>query len=253
MSDWFLSRGEASPWAARVFCFPHAGGNARTFLDWQAGLDGEAEIVAVCTPGRGRRAAEQLPSFDELVDGAAGAISTLTAEDGRPAFLFGHSLGALVAFEVARRLRDVPAVRHLVASGISAPSILPSERVTELAQLEGKAFAEALAFFGGLPPELVNDEELHELLLPGLIADFRMAAGYRYRPAPPLGVDVTLVNGLQDPHVGEPQLAAWGQECRSEPAYRWCEGDHFYFEGHPRFVVDLLLEIIRSDQHVELI
>jgi surfactin synthase thioesterase subunit len=144
-------------------------------------------------------------------------------------------------------------VRHLVASGISAPSILPSPRVMELSKLEGRAFAEALAFFGGLPPELVHDEELHELLLPSLIGDFRMAAGYTYRAGEPLSVDITLVNGLQDPHVGERQLAAWRDECRAAPAYRWCEGDHFYFEDHPEFVVQVLLDVIRSDQHVELI
>ena len=252
-ADWFVSRGEPSPWAARVFCFPYAGGNPRAFLDWQPALDGEAEVLAVCTPGRWQRASEPVPPFDELAEGAAAAIAEVAGQDARPAFLFGHSLGALVAFEVARRLRDLPTLRHLVASGISSPSILPSQRVLELAKLEGKAFAEALGFFGGLPPELVHDEELHELLLPGVIADFRMAAGYRYRPAAPLAIDVTLVNGLDDPHVGAAQIEAWKQDSRSEPATRWCEGGHFYFEDHPTFVTDLLLEIIRADQHVELI
>lgn len=251
--DWFISRGESSPWAARVYCFPYAGGNPRTFLEWQTALDHEAEVLGVCTPGRWHRAGEPVPSFDALAEGAAAAIAAVAAQDARPVYLFGHSLGALVAFEVARRLRDLPALRHLVASGMSAPSIVPSKRVLELAKLEGKPFAEALAFFGGLPPELVHDDDLLELLLPGVITDFRLAADYRHRPAPPLSVDVTLANGLDDPHVGPPQIEGWRQECRNEPAVRWYPGGHFYFEEHPAAATDLLLEIIRADQHVELI
>lgn len=251
--EWFLRRDGAPPWAARVYCFPHAGGNARTFLDWQPALADDAEIVAVCTPGRASRAGEPLPPFDELAAGAAAAIAAAAAGDPRPIFLFGHSLGGLVAFEVARRLRGLPTLRHLVASGISAPSLLPSPRVRQLAALEGREFAEALGFFGGLPPEVVADEELHDVLLPGVIADFRFAAGYVYRPAPPLEIDVTLVNGRQDPHVGEEQLAPWRQECRRVPSYRWSAGGHFYFDDDPSLLHDLLVEVIRADQHVELI
>lgn len=252
-TDWFMSRGAESPSAARVFCFPHAGGNPRTFLDWQPGLGADAELVAVCMPGRGHRVTERVSAIDELFDGAARAICAATEDDDRPTYLFGHSLGGLVAFEVARRIGDLPALRHLVASGLSAPSLLPSQRVVELARLGGKAFAEALGFFGGLPPEIIADEELHDLLLPGLIADFRLAAGYRYQPAPPLAVDVSLINGRDDPHVGLAQLRPWLPECRNTPTYHWADGGHFYFEKQPSAVIDLLRTLVRADHHVELI
>jgi surfactin synthase thioesterase subunit len=251
MTDWFLSRGAPTPWSARVFCFPHAGGNPRTFLDWQPTLGDEAEIVAVCAPGRAHRAGEPVPTMDELI---AGATSAIRAElDERPSYLFGHSMGALVAFEVARRMRDVPTLWHLVASGVSAPSLLPSQRVRELARMHGREFAEAVAFFGGLPPELVAEEDVRDLLLPTVMADFRMAAGYRYRPAPPLAIGVTLINGRDDPHVGPPQLAPWDRECATPPVRRWADGGHFYFEPDPSAAVELLLDVIRADQHVEVI
>ncbi len=92
-SDWFLTAGAELPWAPRVFCFPHAGGSPRVFLDWQARLGEDAEILAVCRPGREHRAAEPAPTIAELIDGAAAAITALTEADGRPCFLFGHSLG----------------------------------------------------------------------------------------------------------------------------------------------------------------
>jgi surfactin synthase thioesterase subunit len=249
--EWFITGAEPPPGAARVFCFPHAGGSPRLFLAWQAGLGADAQVLAVCRPGREHRAHEPAPTIEEYIEGAADAIRALG--DDRPVYLFGHSLGALVAFEVTRRLADLPSLRHLVASGCSAPSLLPSRRVRDIAKLEGREFAEAIGFFGGLPPEVIADEELQEVLLPGLIADFHMAVGYRYRPADPLPVGLSLINGRDDPHVGEPQLQPWRDEVRNAPEYHWADGGHFYFEKRPDAAIDLLLTLVRADQHVEFI
>jgi surfactin synthase thioesterase subunit len=238
---------------ARIFCFPHAGGNVRTFLGWQPALADDAQILAVCRPGREHRAHEPAPTIEEFVDGATEAIRAACADDDRPVHLFGHSLGALVAFEVTRRLADLPELRHLVASGCSAPSLLPSKRVLAIAGLTGREFAEAIGFFGGLPPEVIADEELHEVLLPSLIADFRMAVGYRYQAGPPLPVNVSLINGREDPHVGVEQLEPWRGEVAQAPDYHWVDGGHFYFEKRPEAVTDLLRTLVRADQHVELI
>lgn len=253
MSEWLLTRGADPAAAARVFCFPYAGGNPRVYLDWTPHLAGEAEIVAVSTPGRGQPAAGRAPAITEVFDGAAAAIADAARTDGRPVYLFGHSLGGLMAYEVARRLRGLPALRHLVVSGIAAPSLLPSRRVCELAAMEGRAFAEALRFFGGLPPEVFADEGVLELLLPGLQAEFRMAVGYRYRPAPVLDLPATLIAGREDPHVGPDQLRPWRDEFRTPPDQRWADGGHFYFADHPEAVTDLLRGLVEADQHVELI
>lgn len=253
--QWFVSQGAARDDAAapRIFCFPHAGGSPRAFLDWQAGLNGRAEIAAVCRPGREHRAAEPAPAIDELIDGAAAAIAAVTARDGRPCYLFGHSLGALVAFEVCRRLPGPVTPRHLIVSGCSAPSLLPSRRVTEIARLTGAEFARAIGFFGGLAPEVIDDAELRDLLLPALIADFRMAVGYRYRPGPPLAVPATLLTGRDDPHVGAEQIAPWDREFTWPPDRRWLDGGHFYFEPDPAAVVAILASLVEADQHTELI
>jgi len=257
-ADWFISRPVAGRGAApdlpRIFCFPHAGGSPRLFLDWQPGLGGDAEIVAVCRPGREHRAAEPAPSIGELIAGAATAITAVSEADGRPFYLFGHSLGALVAFEVCRRLAaGATAPRHFVASGCSAPSLLPSQRVKQIATLTGAEFAEAIGFFGGLAPEVIADAELRDLLLPGLIADFHMAVGYRYRPGPPLAVPATLVVGRDDPHVKAAQIAPWAGEFTWPPDEHIVGGGHFYFDPDPAAVTALLRSRVAADQHVELI
>ncbi|MEU8464664.1 alpha/beta fold hydrolase [Streptomyces sp. NPDC029003] len=234
--------------AARVYCFPHAGGNPRTFLGWQPALERDARILAVCPPGRGHRFREPAPaSLTELADGAATAIALDAAAD-RPFLLFGHSFGAALAFEVARRLDGVHGFAGLVASGCSAPSLLPTPRVVEAAALEGRAFAEAVRFFGGLPPEVLEDDAVRELLLPHLLADFRMVAGYRYRhgAAAALTVPLTLVNGTEDPHVSPAALGPWADECAAEPDRYWVPGGHFYFEDRPHSVTAVLGALARA-------
>lgn len=245
--------GRPASWSPRVFCFPYAGGSPRIFLEWQGALGEDGEILAVCRPGREHRAAEPAPAVTELIDGAAAAIAELTSADGRPFYLFGHSLGALVAFEVCRRLPAGTAPLHLVASGCAAPPLLPSRRVRDIARLTGREFAEAVGFFGGLPADVIADDDMRELLLPGVIADFRMAAGYRYQPGPPLAVPATLVVGRDDPHVREEQVRPWAGEFGWPPDLRWVPGGHFYFDGRPQVAVDIIRSLIQADQHVELI
>ncbi len=252
-ADWFISSGTAAPWSMRIFCFPHAGGSPRAFLDWQAELGEDAEIVAVCRPGREHRAAEPAPTIEEFIDGATAAITEITEADGRSCYLFGHSLGALVAFEVCRRLSGLAAPRRFIASGLSAPSLLPSQRVRDIAKLSGAAFAEAIGFFGGLPAEVIADEEVRDLLLPGVIADFHLAVGYRYTPGPRLGVPAVLVVGRDDPHVGAAEIEPWNDEFTWPPERYLVDGGHFYFEPQPTALLDILASLVRADQHVELI
>jgi surfactin synthase thioesterase subunit len=246
-SRWFLSCGIHA--AARVFCFAHAGGNPRLFLNWQSAMGTEAQIVAVCPPGRGPRADEPSPAtLAALADEAAEAICAL---GDAPTYLFGHSLGALVAFEVARRL---PAPRDLVVSGLAAPSLMPTRQAVAIAQLDGRAFVEAVASYGGLPRELLAVEDAYHLLLPGLQADFRLIQSYRYTVGPLLAAGLTIINGRDDPNVSTAVLAPWAQEFSSPPRYHWVDGGHFFFESQPDAIIEIMRRLVRSDlQHAELI
>ena len=96
-----------------------------------------------------------------------------------------------------------------------------------------------------------------DALLPGVQADFRLVADYRYRPAPLLRCGVSLINGREAPHVRDGLLPEWAAECRDEPEYHWADGGHFYFRQRPEAVADVLRSLVRPHaghaQHVQLI
>lgn len=235
---WFRSAAPDTPGGLRAYCFTHAGGDTAEYLRWQPGLGSAVRIVTVTMPGRGHRWSEPAPaSIDDFADAAAEAVA---GHATGPFLLFGHSLGAVVAFEVARRLRADARLVHLVASGAAAPELMPSQRVVRAAALTGRAFAEAVGAFGGLPAEVVAAEELHDLLLPGVQADFRLVAGYRYRPAAPLPVPVTLINGVDDDHVTADRLAGWARETTGPVDVRWAAGGHFHLRTDPGPVLGVL-------------
>jgi surfactin synthase thioesterase subunit len=249
MAQWFHSQPATEHRAARIFCFAHAGGNPRSFLAWQPALAADAQLIAVVPPHppNGRL------TLTEYIDGAARALRQAAAEEATPIYLFGHSLGGLIAFEVCRRLRDEPALAHLVVSALAAPRLLPSDRVLELSRKQGQEFADALVFFGGLPAEVLAEEDLLEVLLPGVQADFVLAAQYRYQAGPQLEIPATVITGEADPHIHQAKVAPWRNEFVRQPDIRWVQGGHFYFENDPALITDVLRDVVRIDQHVELI
>ncbi|WP_274918114.1 thioesterase II family protein [Streptomyces sp. WZ-12] len=227
MESWFeMARGVPSGWP-RTYCFAHAGGRAQACVEWQDALAGVTALVAVSPPER--------TSIDTVSDQVAELIA---GQRTGPFLLFGHSLGALIAFEVARRLGDRPA--HLIASGCVAPSLHPTPRMVEVAGLSGQSLTEALAVYGGLRPEILADPELQEFILPDIRADFELVARYRYRRAAALTCGVSLINGTDDPLVRRDDLVDWSRECTSEPEVHWAAGGHFYFENHPEAVTEVI-------------
>lgn len=233
MESWFGTARAVPPEWPRTYCFAHAGGQARAFLEWQDALAGATALVAV-DPPRGA-------GIETLCDRLAERIA---AQRTGPFLLFGHSLGALVAFEVARRLGHRPA--RLVASGCVAPSLHPTPRMVEVAGLDGQDLTAALAVYGGLRPEIVADPELQEFILPDVRTDFRMVAEYRYRPAAALPFGISLVNGADDSLVRPGDLADWARESVTAPEIHWSEGGHFYFENHPEAVTDVIRRAAES-------
>lgn len=249
MTGWLHRAAGPTAAPARIVLFAHAGGNARSFLSWQPALAADAELIAV-QPGHPSGGRLSLPAY---IDGAVSELRALAAADPRPLYLFGHSLGGLVAFEAARRLDGSGVVSGLVVSALAAPRLLPSERVRHLAAQHGADFARELDFFGGLPADVLADPDLLAVLLPGVEADFALAASYRYQPGPPLSTAVTVVTGDADPHLGPDQIAGWGDECAAPPQVRRVPGGHFYFLDDPSRITDVLAAVVRADQHVELI
>lgn len=223
----------------RLVCLPHAGGAASMFRDWPRWLPEDIEVIGVCYPGRQDRVTE--PCIDDM-----GVLSTAVADvlqpyaGGRLA-LFGHSMGASVAYEVALRLqqRTGSPAAWLFASGQ-----LPPHRVTPRnVHLRGDdAIVEEVRRLGDPTADTVlDDPDLRELVLPAIRADFRLIGTYLPRPATPLATPVTAYVGQDDAQVPEEGLKDWADTTSTGRFdHRVYPGGHFFLLQDPQpLVTDL--------------
>lgn len=226
--------------ALRLFCLPHAGGSSAHFRAWKW-LDPYARVVPLDLPGHGARLGEPLvEDWDELVDRLAGTIQARL--DG-PYALFGHSLGSLLAFDLAHRLTAAgtpPAL--LVAAGRNGPSARPAQR--PLHELPDQEFLGMLHALGGLPQALLRQPELLRIFLPTLRADLRLAERYRRPDVPALPVPVMAFAGEDDPMTDDAGVLAWKRETTGTCELVFVRGGHFFLE-EPEFAGALTERIAR--------
>lgn len=211
----------------RLYCFPYAGGGASIYRLWHRELPGGVEVCAVQLPGRESRWREEpFRRTEPLADAATEALSPRL---GRPYAFFGHSMGAVLAFEVTRRLRrrGLEGPRHLFVSGRSAPRVETAD--PPIRDLPRDEFIEAVRGYSGTPEEVLQNRELMELVEPLLRADFSVSETYDYRPdAEPLDVPLTVLGGLGDPDVPPEDLEAWRLETRGPYRKHLLDGGHFF-------------------------
>ncbi|WP_055480217.1 thioesterase II family protein [Sphaerimonospora mesophila] len=228
----------------RLVLFPHAGGSASYFHGLSGLLSPALDVVAVQYPGRQDRRAE--PGVRDIRDLADRVTEVLTsggeAGPGRPYALFGHSMGASVAFEVALRMerRGLPVVR-LFASGRRAPGL----RRPELPGGYGDASLLAeLRLLSGTDARLLDDEDVVRMIMPALRDDYRAIGAYEWRPGDVLGCPVTALVGDEDPRVGEDDARAWAEHTTGSFELIGFPGGHFYLgeraEEVAKIVVDRL-------------
>jgi medium-chain acyl-[acyl-carrier-protein] hydrolase len=227
---WFPHRRPNRSPRLRLFCFPYAGGSASIYREWANRLPPEIELCAVQPPGREGRFSEQ--PFTHMGDLVAAAASALEPYLRVPYALFGHSLGAAVAYEVARRLASSGCEPlHLFVSGRSAPHLPLSEPPT--AGLSDAAFLDYLRVQAEVPPAVLDSGPLSALFLPMLRADFGLSDTYVWRPGPRLGCPVSAFGGVDDPSVEPLDLAAWSEVTRAAFRLRFFRGAHFYLHQQP--------------------
>lgn len=222
---WFVRR-PGPPRPFRLYCFPYAGGNASAFMGWQDALPGHVEVCGVQLPGRGARFGEA--PFRDLVTLADALAPVIQRSIDRPFALLGHSLGALVAFEVARRLAasGAPRPRHLHVSGSHAPRFRDPSR--DYHRLADDKLVEVLRDYNGTPREVLADRELVAMLLPSIRADFELAETYRYQPPANLEIPVTAFAGREETRSSLDQVSGWAQETTGAFEQVWFEGGHFF-------------------------
>ncbi len=224
----------------QLICLPHAGGSASFYLPVSRALAPALDVLAVQYPGRQDRRRE--PCIDHVPSLAREVCAALGDAVRRPLALFGHSMGASVAFEVARILEHEQGVRpvRLFASGRRAPSVFRAEFV-HLRDDEG-LLAEVRRL-SGTDPSILGDEEMIRSVLPALRSDYRAAETYRYQPGPPLSCPITVFAGDADPKATLNDTRAWCEHTTGSFDFRVFSGGHFFLTRYQ----SQLLEII-SDQ-----
>jgi surfactin synthase thioesterase subunit len=210
----------------RLVCLPHAGGGASSFHALAGLLPDDVEVVALQPPGRERRIGEPpVSSLTALVGILAETVAPLAA---KPYALFGHSFGALAAFELARELRrrELPEPLHLVVSAFRAPHL--RRRGPELHQLHDEALAAELHRLGATPPELLADRDVAALVLRAYRADLEACETYAYVDAPRFRCPLAAWGGRLDPDVKERDLEPWALHTTGPFELRTFPGSHSY-------------------------
>ncbi len=226
-NPWFLLHRVTPVARVRLFCFPFAGSGASVFHSWKNGLPDELDVVGVQIPGRENRFREN--AFTEMKPLVAQLSQPMRPYFDKPVVFFGHSMGALIAFELARTLQSSFGleVSHLIVGGCNAPH-LDSPLSVSLHQLADDDFIDALGRLNGTPQEVFENAELMQVFLPIIRADIKLAETYVYKGDDLLTSPITILRGDQDHDTSVESMERW-QELTTEPAVLHpIPGDHFF-------------------------
>ncbi|WP_242608919.1 thioesterase II family protein [Actinomadura formosensis] len=220
-------------------CLPHAGGSASFFFPVSRALAPAVEVLAVQYPGRqDRRHEPNIADLSDLADQIFAAISHL---DDRPMALLGHSMGAVLAYEVALRMQDagLPPPVRLFASGRRAPS---RHRPSGLHQQPDARIVAELRRLSGTDAAMLADPEILEMIIPAVRADYRAVETYRYEPGRRLDCPVTVLTGDGDPQVSVDEAAAWKEHTTGPTELQVFQGGHFFLVDHSERVIGIVAE-----------
>lgn len=237
-NSWFRSGRARGRVDLRLFCFPYAGGTALIYRDWADHLPSTVQVLPVELPGRGARLKEPLfVNMPDLIGALTGAILPFL---DTPFAFFGHSMGAVIAFELARRLRREHdrEPQMLFVSGRRAPQVPDLDPVAY--NLPRDEFLAELRRLDGTPKEVLEHAELMELMMPLLRADFQMIQTYQYESDAPLGCPINAYGGFQDYEETRELLLPWREQTSSRFALHMLPGDHFFLRSSQSLLLTML-------------
>jgi medium-chain acyl-[acyl-carrier-protein] hydrolase len=242
VETWFHCRQPNPAARLRLLCFPYAGGGVSIFRAWPDLLPADIEVWAVQLPGRDGRRQEPIP--DDLTALAAAAAEGLAPQLRGPFACFGHSMGALLAFEFVRALRRMgrPEPAQLIVSARRAPQLTREE--APLHALPQADFIRLLRQrYNSIPPAILAEPELLDLLLPIVRADFKMIESYHYHEDAPFDCSLRVFGGTQDEWAHPHELSAWQTQTRRPLGVQLFAGGHFYLQD----VLPQLLAAVAKD------
>ncbi|MFF4354859.1 thioesterase II family protein [Streptomyces sp. NPDC001530] len=226
----------------RLVCFPHAGGSATFYFPVSRTLSPSVDVLAVQYPGRQDRHNE--PCVGDITELAERAVDELLSLDPRPLALFGHSMGALVSYEVARRLesRGIQPVR-LFVSGRRAPTCVRDENVH---RRDDNGLIDELKKLSGTDAQILGDPDVLRMILPAIRSDYRAVESYRHQPGPALNCPIVALTGDDDPQVTLDEAKAWSGRTTGGFALKVYEGGHFYLNSHAASVMETISSFIEE-------
>ncbi len=243
-SPWLVRRAPRQDARARVLAFPYAGGGASAYYEWPALLPPDIELVAVQLPGREERLGEE-PINDlrvlgpRLLDAVCGILDL-------PTVLFGHSMGALVAYDLAQRLarEGLPGPVHLVASACRAPHL--REAWGDPSGMTDEEVVALMRSLDGTPTEVFEHPELLEMVLPIIRADLAMIVRYEAFSPTPLTCPVTAIGGTYDRDVSAADLGAWAAHTTGPFDLDLFDGGHFFLREHAATVATRIAATVEA-------
>jgi medium-chain acyl-[acyl-carrier-protein] hydrolase len=222
----------------RLFCFPYAGGAAYIFRNWADHLPTDIEVCPVQLPGRGARMREDpFVRFPRLI---TALCQELLPYLDKPFVFFGHSLGALISFELARKLSQDYQLEplHLFVSGRRAPQLEDTSPNTY--DLPDEEFVKELRRLNGTPAEVLDQPELLQLILPSLRADFELCETYEHKTTTPLKCSITALGGIFDEDVPRDRLEPWREHTSASFSLKMLPGDHFFIHSAESMLFQIL-------------
>lgn len=245
MNSWFCTTSNPCK-TSRLFCFPHAGGTAEYFHSWKSLFPDFIEVIPAQLPGRSLRFREK--PFDNLTDLVKSLVENMISFLDRPFVFFGHSMGALIAFELTKHLEKLsyPLPKHLFLSGRSAPS--KTKIKTLFHQLPDEKLLNKIQELNGSPKEALFHPELLQLLLPALRADLSICETYKYTQKKPLSIPLIIFGGKNDPLVEYESLDQWQRETTAITTIKTFPGNHFFLNQHRKTIAEIITGTIK-DQH----
>ncbi|MBV5241983.1 alpha/beta fold hydrolase [Mycolicibacterium sp. PAM1] len=241
-SRWLRNFHPAPSARIRLVCLPHAGGSASYYFPMSAALSPEFNVYGVQYPGRQDRHSEPfVESVDDLADQIYAEVAALPEV---PTAFFGHSMGAVLAFEVARRFESLAGRRPVVvfASGSRAPSHYGDEREYK----SDNDLIGVMRDLGGTDPRIFNDPDLLSTFLPAFRNDYRALQAYHRGTEVVISAPIVVMTATDDPKTSEDNARAWLAHTTGGGEVRTFTGGHFYLEKQPQKVIDVVTQTLRD-------
>jgi medium-chain acyl-[acyl-carrier-protein] hydrolase len=239
--SWYLEYKKNPHAAIRLFCFHHSGGGASAFYPWVEHLSSSIEMIAIQLPGRENRFTEPLNNnLQDIITKLSEAFHTYK---DKPFFVLGHSLGALLSFELIQSIYQLHSVYpcHMIVSAAKAPH-LPF-RMKHLSHLDNKTLKEELKAYNGIDEIIINNDELLDLFLPIIRSDFSISERYFYKNSVIFPCDILALSGIHDKTVNKEEILAWSAYTAGDFKHLSFPGEHFFIKEHQKNILELINQI----------